>query len=107
MPANGRSVARPTKWGNPWIVERLGDLWTVRCDSWPGRADFRQELDAYTFAVERHRLHLLEAWDPYVKVTVEDAQRELAGFDLGCYCALDRPCHRNTLLAAADGSLVA
>jgi hypothetical protein len=38
----------------------------------------------------------------FVKVTVADIQRELAGRDLACWCPLDQPCHAGVLLEIAN-----
>ena len=34
--------------------------------------------------------------------TIADVQKHLQGRDLGCYCALDKPCHADTLLEVAN-----
>ena len=70
-------MTRPTKWGNPHPL----DL---------GRAE----------AVRRYREDLLAG---RLKVTVEDAKRELRGRDLACYCPLVGPCHADVLLEVANG----
>lgn len=76
LPTGVVVVTRPTKWGNPHPLE-LG----------------RQE------AVRRYREDLLAG---RLAVTVEDAQRELGGRDLACYCPLDGPCHADVLLEVAN-----
>ena len=38
----------------------------------------------------------------YVRLTPEDARRELRGLDLGCWCREGATCHGETLLAAAN-----
>ena len=69
-------VTRPTKWGNPHPL----DL---------GRAE----------AVRRFEADLLAGG---LRVSVEDARRELRGRDLACYCPLDEPCHADVLLIVAN-----
>ena len=78
LPAGVVVVTRPTKWGNPHLLER-------------GRED----------AVRRYREDLLAG---RLDVSVEDAERELRGRDLACYCPLDQPCHADVLLAVANRS---
>lgn len=78
LPAGVVVVTRPTKWGNPHPL----DL---------GRAE----------AVRRYRDDLLAG---RLTVTVDDAKRELRGYDLACYCPLDEPCHADVLLAIANGA---
>jgi hypothetical protein len=70
-------VTRPTKWGNPHALSL-------------GRPE----------AVCQYREDLLAG---RLVVTVEDAQRELRGRDLACYCPLDEPCHAEVLIAVANG----
>lgn len=100
LPPRARSVARPTKYGNPFRVEQLGDLWTVTC-SWPGRASFDDEVTAKQFAVGRHRSHLLTPYSAVVPFTVDDVIAELGEYDyLGCWCALNDPwCHADNYVA--------
>lgn len=40
----------------------------------------------------------------FVKPTVEDAVRDLAGHDLACWCPLGQPCHADVLLQLANPS---
>jgi hypothetical protein len=72
-PLNGRRVTRPSRWGNPF---RVG---IEAADAAEAVAMFRDHL---------HRHPEL----------VEQARRELAGFDLGCTCPLDQPCHADVWL---------
>ena len=72
-------VARPTVWGNPFL---MGDT-----------AETRGE------AVRRYEEELLGG---RLRVTVDDAREKLAGKDLGCWCSLDGPCHADVLLRIAN-----
>ena len=76
LPAGVVVVTRPTKWGNPHPLS-LG----------------REE------AVRRYREDLVAG---HLRVTVDDAKRELRGRDLACYCPLADPCHADVLLAVAN-----
>lgn len=38
----------------------------------------------------------------FLKVTVDDIQRELRGHDLACWCPLDAVCHADVLLEVAN-----
>ena len=42
----------------------------------------------------------------FLKVTVEDVRRELAGRDLACWCPVDQPCHADVLLEVANAAEV-
>jgi len=90
MPANTVSVARPTKWGNPF---RLDSYRADYCDSterhlrYMATSDFRGLLDG--------------RWsDAYPYPTADLA--ELAGKNLACWCPLDSPCHADVLLELAN-----
>ena len=82
LPDGSRSVARPSRWGNPWplgatIEGRAGEQVTVDRD----------------LAVELYRRWLAAklAEDP-------DFLEPLRGWDLACYCALDEACHADVIL---------
>ena len=76
-PPNGKRVTRPSRWGNPF---RVGYEAT---DASEAVALFRDHL-------RRHR------------ALVELARRELRGFDLGCTCPLDHPCHADVWLEVVN-----
>lgn len=76
LPSRAVVVTRPTKWGNPHPLAL-------------GRAE----------AVRRYEEDLRAG---RLRITIEDARRELRGRDLACYCALDLPCHADVLLAVAN-----
>lgn len=78
MPAGGVSVARPHRWGNPYVIELYGRERAVAlfdADLLAGRLSF----------------------------TVADVRRELFGRHLGCFCTLDALCHGDVLLRVANG----
>jgi hypothetical protein len=137
LPEGAVSVARPTKWGNPF---RLNDRSYGLCrvpaahaghDDWeyegrisaPGmRHDYFHPDGQVTFCnvrlmsrqevIECYRRSLLRH-DPeprrlvgsdlswFVKVTVEEVRRDLAGKDLACWCP-PGPCHADVLLEVAN-----
>ena len=68
LPPNTKMVARPTRWANPF---RIGH---EARDHSHAQAMFRDYLDEHPELVER-------------------ARNELTGYDLACYCDLDKPCH--------------
>jgi hypothetical protein len=69
-------VARPTRWGNPFLITTLG------------RAE----------AIEHYRKWLVAQPD-----LVAAVRSELAGRDLACWCALSEQCHADVLLVVANG----
>lgn len=84
-------VGRPTVWGNPF---RIGaNLSHLRADA--GAATAEQ-------CVELHRgfVDAKLAADPALAGRIRKA---LGGKNLACWCALDPPCHADTLLELANG----
>ena len=115
MPAGSVLVARPTIYGNPYLVVKVPEL---TCRVGPGvRSQWRNGTHWHTVwpdgqtwcfetralaaerAVELHRLHT----GPMGNYEIEDADLEwLRGKDLACWCPLDLPCHADTLLEFAN-----
>lgn len=91
LPEGAVVVTRPGKWGNPFAVGQLCDL-----DPGIGEAPPVRVTDA------AHAVTLFRQWQlPGLR---EDAQRELAGRDLACWCPEGGLCHGNDLLIAANGA---
>jgi hypothetical protein len=102
LPEGARSVARPSRFGNPWTVE-----WALR----EGRAE--TVTQAREFVVRLHRAWL-ERSDPdlpdqirsgvitYDRRWVLAHLEELAGLDLACYCDDQGSCHALTLIDLAN-----
>lgn len=92
MPPNTVRVARPGKWGNPFIVtDRVA----------PGK-HFGAGIGVPT--VE----DAVGCFREYVKIKSdfrEEAIRELRGKNLACFCALDQPCHADVLLELANAPI--
>lgn len=82
-------VARPSKWGNPFVV---GDSWTA-----PNGG--RVVVADRAMATGMFAAHVL-TWRPPM---VERVRAALAGRDLACWCPLDQPCHADVLLEIANG----
>lgn len=92
MPPNTINVARPGKWGNPFIVGTHGTRLQVVGKFYQLTGGFIDlggpdvELQLALFKRVRRSIH------------------ELAGFDLACWCAIDgEPCHADVLLHLANG----
>jgi hypothetical protein len=79
MPPGARSVARPSRYGNPFKVGIHGD---------------------HAAVVARFRAWVLH---PDQAALLERARRELAGRDLGCFCEPGLPCHADVWLELVDG----
>jgi hypothetical protein len=99
MPPNTIVVARPTKWGNPYkIAPAIKDDYC----SIPA-------INAAT-AVALHRQWLAGLLAGALGDSTREALLELRGCNLACWCALDAPCHADTLLEFAnkdaDGGMI-
>jgi len=101
-------VGRPTKFGNPYTVGRIGDAsrWTGWCvgdtrDDWANHGEYPTKAEAAERAVALFRE---QAW-----LIAVDIRRELAGRYLACWCPLvdadgqPWPCHADVLLELANG----
>lgn len=78
-PGNTVVVARPSKWGNPFLVNHY--------------------LSAEQ-AVAAYRLYLFT--DQVGAFTREGARRCLRGKNLACWCKPGAPCHADVLLEVAN-----
>jgi N6-adenosine-specific RNA methylase IME4 len=86
-PEGGRSVARPTRWGNPFSAD-------------PGRRRDSEHMHVAEL-VAKYRAWVLDA-NRSGGPTIAEIRRELRGRDLGCWCPLDMPCHADVLLEVAN-----
>lgn len=89
LPPNTVSVARPTKWGNPFVgdaaaaVEAFRQWWQGSCSVSVGPDEPIKRM-AFIPAHERPSL------------------ASLRGKNLACWCKLDAPCHADVLLELAN-----
>ena len=100
-PEGAVSVARPSKWGNPYVVMQFGGEWGVGCHYgggivWAGAEQTRE--CAHLKVVSTYRGLIAD------DTTLDPA--ELRGKDLMCWCPLDLPCHADVLLELANGKEV-
>lgn len=99
-------VARPSKFGNPFVV---GDEIQVTAPSGDiAMIPMTPEMAVSCYLdLMRSRLHLLGATHPddvaYVEQWRADV-RSLRGHDLACWCPLNKPCHADVLLAIANAT---
>jgi hypothetical protein len=85
LPLGARSVARPSRYGNPYVVGAPH----------PDHGCPMSLLESVGLFEHRYL--------PEHPELVERAKRELAGRDLGCFCSLNAPyCHANTWLRVAN-----
>lgn len=89
LPDGAVSVARPGRWGNPFVVGRNGTA--AECvDQFrallAGHVAYRPHPSPADQAA--YREHLAANW------------RTLAGKRLACWCRLDAPCHADVLAEA-------
>lgn len=112
MPEGAIYVGRGTKWGNPFKVGEMCQLWHQDCSQSARPGDMYRDY----FRVEDrgHATRLFAAClDPndarYTDMqpgvpTLLDIRRELVGRDLMCWCSLESPCHADVLLELARGA---
>ena len=75
LPPNSKNVTRISRWGNPFKIKKHGGEYTLKESLGKYRSWLEQKL----------------AIDP----TFLDP---LIGFNLGCFCDLDSPCHADILI---------
>lgn len=78
MPPNAVYVGRPTKWGNPYGLDKNLD---ANCSI------YRQGI------IDQYKIWLLNRLE--INPHFLD---ELRGKDLACWCPLDKPCHADVIL---------
>ncbi len=92
------SVARPGKWGNPFVIhpnQKPGRSWSDSYFSVPTADE----------AVACYRLLFFEPLDPspYTRAYIlRSSLNELRGKNLACRCKLGDPCHADVLLELAN-----
>lgn len=94
LPANTTSVARPTRWGNPYEIRAALPGWIIERDNHV-HAHVGHIDEARATAVELYRQSLTPAQH-------DEIRTELAGRNLACWCPPDAPCHADVLLEIAN-----
>lgn len=94
LPENAVTVARPTIWGNPFVV---------------GTDGTRKECVGLYALLVGNKFLCLSCKAPIdsqraTAAMVRARIAELAGRDLACWCSLDGPCHADVLLVMANHS---
>lgn len=97
-------VGRPTLYGNPFRIARVGKLWIVFVDAAPGVtgrtvATLTNEHDARRTAVENFSAELRT---PGGSEQAEFFARKLHGRNLMCWCKTTDPCHADVQLRLAN-----
>lgn len=88
-PDNTVYVGRMTKWGNPFVINPH-----VKAGSKHPAGITVQTREQ---AIECYKEMFAQRPD-----MIKQAQKELAGKNLACWCPLDKPCHADVLLEVAN-----
>lgn len=88
------SVARPSQYGNPWIVGPIACGCRTPWECTHNRFRCENVADA----VDAHREWTMQ-WSETAKECMRAALR---GRNLACWCRLDAPCHADVLLELAN-----
>ena len=108
-------VARPSRWGNPYVVGSGEVTWSGTCDGdagfygerrnvWCDQSPLRAGGLTTDEAVRLFRGDLegnLADPDPYFD-ELRQALEQLRGHDLACWCPPGHPCHADVLLELAN-----
>jgi hypothetical protein len=92
MPARTIKIDRSTVWGNPF---KVGDTATHPTTRRPVLVTDKHH------AISLFTLHLQT---PVGQLLATNARRDLAGFNLACWCKAGDACHGDVLLSVANGS---
>ena len=102
MPENTVYVGRPTKWGNPFTIEKYKNSGCYGVNA-PGKylngiieeyspLPFLGKDEALKVACECYKMMI--GRDEFLMKELE----ELRGKDLACWCSLSSPCHADILI---------
>lgn len=80
LPPNTKNVTRISRWGNPFKLRKHGGSYTLK-----------DSLYFYDLWLQEQLSKDPTFLDP------------LKGFNLGCFCDLDQPCHADILLRYLEG----
>lgn len=112
-PANAVVVARPSKWGNVFVIEqnrfdKLHGQWRITCAG-IDQAITTSRAEANLKAVDYYRGWLAGEWDEHLpdglrtlRERIISQLHTLAGHDLACWCRAEEPCHADVLLSLAS-----
>ena len=104
MPEGAVYVGRPTKWGNPYVLDAALDWDGLHVGhALPETVYCREHaVDLYRDWVHGH-LVPRTGFGPFPRHRLAFARlAELRGKDLACWCPLDQPCHADVLLELAN-----
>jgi len=87
------NVARPGRWGNPFVVGQEH----VRRKMMPGGAE-----QTVFVADNAHAVQMFKRFSAREIYTRIDVYRALRGKNLACWCAPNEPCHADVLLEIAN-----
>ncbi len=99
LPANTKSVARPTRWGNPFVVDATAGIFL------PGKYVDYSHVDAWTrwpVADAATAVHAFRESRGKSASFIADVKAELRGKSLACWCPIGQPCHADVLLEIAN-----
>lgn len=97
MPANTVKVARPTKWGNPFVIGGANSLSALYA--------WRKWLDGAKRVCVPTRAVAVAAYRDYLRWQIHTGAlniSELRGRNLACFCKPGEPCHADVLLEIAN-----
>lgn len=115
MPEGAVDVARPSKWGNPYVVGENRAAPIVRSASrllgrpvysTNGAGGGQRHTGQGVEPIMLTRREAVMCYRAQVRALVADDPTcldELRGRDLACWCPLDQPCHADVLLELANG----
>ena len=100
MPEGAVYVGRPTRWGNPWIVELAQGVGWICTDTRTGLSvQARGPVHAHDLAVANYRTWIREG---DAAGFADAARAALRGRTLCCWCPPHLACHADVLIEVAN-----
>lgn len=98
MPPHTKSVARPSRWGNPFQGFKLGGFLACKLFDMYLHGDNIPRFVANQIDDEVKASIILEALAeaPHGPTLALLGRDELRGWNLACFCKLEEPCHGDT-----------
>lgn len=93
LPPNTICVSRPSKWGNPFKVDKRFDIWGQFVTQKMSRYHYSHKIKDLQDSLFRYTDYLQRM----IKFGHLDIS-ELKGKNLACWCPIDKPCHADILL---------
>lgn len=99
MPTGAIYVGRPTRWGNPYRIEKISSTGESRPAMYAVIGPDGIQVGEPFHYIQDAKIFALQC---YEKAAITWDLGDLRGKNLACWCPLDEPCHADVLLRLAN-----